>query len=409
MTHGRSEPIERHPDSGQTRDLIAGYCARDNLSTHDPYDIWQTRAGFHVKYLYHCHPALGLLPAALLTAYDTWINNRLRLFYPCREYPSVRSLAALALLNLYRATADRQYLSWAGRHLSWLQEHRCQGYAGACWGLGFDYPVRKDLIYAGNTPFSTVTPYALEAFCRYSCVASTDEYVDTIRSIHTFLEQDLQVMWETERHLATSYAARRDRIAFNSVAYTMYSYALLRDYVDAAARDRAAEKIRKLYAYLCDHQGADGSWFYSPDGESFIDCFHSCFVLKNMIKTNTLIPLAGCASVIEKGYGYLRRVFRDSRTGLFRRFSVANKPGLVKFDLYDNAELLNLAVLRDDRDFARELTHHIARHFVRSGQGIYSKIDCLNGKRDLNTLRWAVMPYLYALSELLVHEVQQWS
>jgi hypothetical protein len=245
----------------------------------------------------------------------------------------------------------------------------------------------------------------LEAFCRYSRVAATDEYVNTIRSIHMFLEHDLKVMWETQQHLATSYAARRDRIAFNSVAYTMYSYALLLGYVDAAARDRAAEKIRKLYAYLRDNQRADGSWFYCPEGKSFIDCFHSCFVLKNLVKTNALIPLAGCASIIEKGYGYLRRVFRDGRTGLFRRFSVANRPGLVKFDLYDNAELLNLAVLRHDRAFARELAHHIARHFVRPGQGIYSKIDCLNGKRDLNTLRWAVMPYLYALSEVLVHEV----
>ena len=350
-----------------------------------------------------------MLPAALFTAYDTWINNRLRLFYPRREYASVRSLAALALLNLYRATADRQYLSWARRHLGWLQEHRCPGYAGACWGLGFDYAVMKGLIYDGNTPFSTVTPYALEAFCRYSGLASTDEYVDTIRSIHTFLERDLQVMSETQRHLATSYAARRDRIAFNSVAYTMYSYALLRGHVDAAARDRAVEKIRKLYANLCDHQGADGSWFYSPDGESFIDCFHSCFVLKNMIKTNALIPLADCDSVVERGYGYLRQAFRDNRTGLFRRFAVANKPGLVKFDLYDNAELLNLAVLRHDRDFARELAHHITRHFVRPGHGIYSKIDCFHGKRDLDTLRWAVMPYLYALSELLAHEVQRWS
>lgn len=392
--------------NGPVEELIAGYCARDDLATYDPYDIWKTRIGFHVKNLYNCHRTVGLFPAALLTSYDTWMNNRRRRFYCRQEYPIVRAQAALALLNLYRITRDRQHLSGAGRHLRWLQDHRCAGYRGACWGLGFDYPVKKHLIYDRNTPFSTVTPYALEAFCRHASVADTDEYADTIRSIHTFLEDDLKVMWETEHHLATSYAARHDRVAFNSVAYTMYSYALLRDYLDAAARDRAAGKIRKLYACLRDNQNPDGSWFYCPEGQSFIDCFHSCFVLKNMVKTNALVPLAGCAPIVEKGYGYLRRVFRDGRTGLFRRFSVANKPGVVKFDLYDNAELLNLALLLQDRPFARELAHDIARHFVRLPQGIYSKIDCLDRRRDLNTLRWAVMPYLHALSELLVQETR---
>lgn len=402
------DALNTFTDRAATQRWIEAHCARADLSTYDPYDIWKTGIGFQVKNLYNRHPTVGLLPAAVLTVFDTWINNRWRLFYSRQEYPIVRAQAALTLLNLYRITDDRGHLDWAHRHLQWLQAHRCLGCQGAGWGLGFDYPVGKHLIYNANAAFSTVTPYVLEAFCRYATVGSADEYADTIQAVHTFLEKDLKVMWETARHMATSYAACRDRIAFNSVAYTMYSYALLLDHLAAAARDRAVGKIEKLYAYLRDHQRDDGSWYYCPEGHSFIDCFHSCFVLKNLMKTNALVPLEGCAGVVARGYGYVRRAFWDCRAGLFRRFSVSNKPGVVKFDLYDNAELLHLAVLRGDRAFARQLARDVARHFVRPGRGVYSKIDCLNLPRDLNTLRWAVMPYLYALSELLVHEIRSW-
>ncbi|MEN6336944.1 MAG: hypothetical protein ABFE01_22030, partial [Phycisphaerales bacterium] len=258
-------------------------------------------------------------------------------------------------------------------------------------------------VYEQTEAFSPVTPYILEAFVRYSRLFGTDEFTFMIRYIHVFLEKDLKVMHETQRHLATSYGTSRDRIAFNSVAYTMYAYSLILPWLNPAQRDAALGRVRKLYAYLCDGQRPDGSWFYSPGGRSFIDCFHSCFVLKNILKTGRSIPLADSADVVTKGYEYLLAAFRDEHTGLFKRFSVRNKPGVVKYDLYDNAEMLNLAILVNDRELVDSLMRRISCCFVRDGRSVYSKIDCFNRLRDLNTLRWAVLPYLYAVSEYLLY------
>jgi hypothetical protein len=88
----------------------------------------------------------------------------------------------------------------------------------------------------------------------------------------------------------------------------------------------------------------------------------------------------------------------DTRHFLFKRFSVKNKPSIVKFDLYDNAEMLNLALLLGDRCVADKLIASIDRNF-RAGTDIYSQIDLFGVRRSRNTLRWAVMPYLYALSQ----------
>jgi hypothetical protein len=76
-----------------------------------------------------------------------------------------------------------------------------------------------------------------------------------------------------------------------------------------------------------------------------------------------------------------------------------NKPSLVRFDLYDNAEMLNLAIMFSDYHLADQLANAIDRYFC-NGHDVYSEIDFLGIRRNKNTLRWAVLPYVYALSQL---------
>jgi hypothetical protein len=122
-------------------------------------------------------------------------------------------------------------------------------------------------------------------------------------------------------------------------------------------------------------------------------------VLKNLEKTRRLVGLPGVEAVIGRGYAYVVGNFRVKETGLFKRFSVANKPSLVRYDLYDNAEMLNLAILLGDSSLVEALLPAIAMNFIR-GHDIFSQIDFFGIRRNRNHLRWAVMPYLYALSQL---------
>ena len=379
--------------------LINKFCTGDDLKTFDPYDLWKTAGGFIVKNFYNHHPKLGLVPAALFTLYDVFLNNERRNFYTPQEYPIVRAWAALILLNLYRHNRKASTIDNVVLHLDWLKQNTCHGYSGYCWGLGFKYAVSKDLIYDSNMPLSTMTPYPLEAFVTYTEISKSDAYLDVIRSIYSFFENEIQILEETKEYLVTSYAPLPDRKVVNAVSYSMYSLAILLPYIDEMEHQRLGQKIKKLFAFIVKSQNADGSWFYSPEGHSFIDCFHSCVVLKNIIKTNRAFPLHDSDQVVAQGYLYLKNNFFVEKVGLFKRFSKSNKPSIVKFDLYDNAEMLNLAILMGDGSLVGELRKAIEKNFC-VGEDIYSQIDIMGKKRNKNMLRWAVMPYLYALSLL---------
>lgn len=377
--------------------LIEIFALRGNLECYDPYDVWMTSFGIRVKELYNANKWIGILPAAILTIWDNFLNNNTRFFYDKQEYPTARAMAALALLNSYELNKKKEFLNGAKSHIDWLIENTCKGYSGLCWGLGFKWAAGDDLDYDENTPFSTHTPYVLEALDKYISITGDVSYVPIVESIFSFYENDIQIMLEDESTLATSYGPDRDRLVTNAVSYTMFAYALLLKYIPYQ-KSKIEIKIQKLYSYIKSKQLKDGSWMYEPDSEdSFIDCFHSCFVLKNIYKTARIFPLNDSDAILKIGYNYVKKNFYSSDKGLFKRFSLSNKPSIVKFDLYDNAEMLQLAVLLNDTPLVSSLSANIKKIFVREN-AIYTVIDIFNSKRNKNTLRWAVMPYLYALS-----------
>jgi len=383
----------------QKQQIVRQFCLSDDLATYDPYDIWKTDIGIKVKNLYNTRRLLGAMPALALTLYDQLLNNRFRFKYKKQEYPIVRALAAQILLNEYQRSNDKEILSAIKNHLEWLEENMSQGYSGACWGLGFRWSAFKNVIYDANTPYTTHTPYALEAFHRYTQLTSDPEHIGLIKSCFRYYEKDVFVMFEDEDMLAVSYGPFKDKIVNNATSYTLYAYSIFLDYFPEQ-RNYILNKILKLYNFILENQQTDGSWFYSPvDKNSFIDCFHSCIIIKNLLKTNIKVNLEGVEEVVGKGYRYINEQFLNNKYGLYKRFTRNNKLSLTKFDLYDNAEVLNLANLMGDTNRVKNLETAINYYFIE-GKNIYSVIDYLGIKRNKNTLRWAVMPYLYALSGL---------
>ncbi len=370
---------------------------RKDLSSFDPYDIWKTRTGLWIKDLFNRSRLLGALPALFFTLIDLFINNSFRLGYKKQEFPIARAMAALTLLNHFESSGDADLLPHIKNHLEWLKHNSCKGYSGPCWGLGFKWPAAAGVVYDENTPFSTHTPYALEAFHRYTLLSHDEQYLGIIKSCFDFFDKDLYVMYDDADMMAISYGPFKDRIATNAVSYAMYAYAIfLMHFPEKEAYIK--RKISKLYNFIRARQQADGSWYYTPDDpNSFIDCFHSCFIIKNIEKTNKIIELEDSALVAEKGRSYIMEYFFDPNTGLYKRFTKKNKFSLVKFDLYDNAEVLTMVKMAGNKKAVKELETAIASNFIKNDY-IYSVIDILGIKKNKNTLRWAVMPYLYAKS-----------
>jgi len=379
-------------------EIIRKYCINNDLSTFDPYDIWKTNPGIKIKALFNSNRFLGAFPALCLTLYDLLINNSFRFGYKKQEYPIARALAAQTLLNEYERSGNRKLLIAAKSHLKWLEENMSTGYSGACWGLGFKWPAFDDVIYYENTPHTTHTPYALEAFHRYTQITGDTEYVGLIKSCFLFYEKDVCVLYEDDEKMAVSYGPFKDKIVINASSYTFYVYSIFLNYFPEQ-KDYITGKILKLYRFVVESQNPNGSWFYSPDSNSFIDCFHSCFIIKNILKANMVNHLNNIDTVVTDGYNYIIDNFINKKHGLFKRFTMKNKLSLTKLDLYDNAEVLNLMKMRGDLEKARELEASIRKHFFDRKGNIYSVIDILGLKRNKNTLRWAVMPYLYSISK----------
>ena len=377
------------------KELIKNYLIKDELLTYDPYDVWKTDTGSNIKKVYYKHKYLGLLPAGALTIYDTYINNSFRVGYKKQEYPIVRAQAVLTLLNLYEEEENILYLEYAKKHIDWLLEHSSKGYSGYCWGTGFKIVISDTLIYDKNVPFSTNTPYILEAFHHYYQLTKEPQSLEVIKSIYNFYEKDILILEEDENILITSYGPFKDRVVTNAVAYTMYSYSIFYNYFDN--KKYITNKIKKMHNFILSVQQKDGSWMYAPyDNNSFIDCFHSAFIIKNLIKTAKNTPIEIEYKIIEEGYNYIIKNFYDKENHLFKRFSLSNKPSLIKFDLYDNAEMLYLAKLMNDIQLVKKLEKSIQNFQYK--ESIYSVIELFGKKKNPDTLRWAVMPYLLAES-----------
>ena len=182
-------------------EIIKHYCFKDSLATYDPYDIWKTSYGFRIKSLFNKSRNKALPLAGLLTLTDNFLNNKFRFSYLVQEYPIVRALAVLSLLNLHKKQPDNLYLDYSRKHLLWLIENSCRGYSGLCWGLGFDYAVGRDFTYDKNMPLSTMTPYPLEAFIAYRSATGSTEFDQSISSIYQFFENDIVILQETDKYL----------------------------------------------------------------------------------------------------------------------------------------------------------------------------------------------------------------
>jgi hypothetical protein len=383
----------------QVKQIIKKYCLSDDLSTYDPYDIWKTGIGIRVKNLFNTNRLLGALPALCLTLYDLFVNNRWRWGYQKQEYPIVRALAAQILLNEYKQTNDKKLLSAVEKHFEWLKNNISHGYSGACWGLGFRWAAFKSVIYDANIPFTTHTPYVLEALFKFTQQTGDSRYKDLIESCFRYYENDVCIIYEDKEKMAVSYGPFKDRITINASSYTLYAYSIFIDYFPEQ-RDYILDKILKLFRFIVEYQREDGSWFYSPDDKnSFIDCFHSCIIVKNLLKASYRVKIAGIDTILEKGYKYIISQFFTYKYGLYKRYTKSNILSIIKFDLYDNAEVLNLANLMGDKQLVKDLEIAINYFFV-DDKNIYSRIDYLGIQRYKNTLRWAVMPYLFALSGL---------
>jgi len=370
-----------------------------NLATYDPYDLWATRFGLWLKRLYYRYGKITTPIVAPVTVLDTYAPQLARRLLRPKEYPIVRALAVLTALNLYELNSDDKYLEQSRDSVAWLMKNRCPGYHGACWGLNIPWMTKTGFLSA-STPFITNTPYCVEALLKYADLTNDQQVRAVALSSLDFMENDLKVLLDGQDKLALSYGpGYESRIVINANSYAMMMYAMLAERMKEK-RELLLDKATRIFNYIKSRQNSDGSWYYYDDKSrgNFIDCFHSCFILKNLIKYGRYSGV-DVSPLVTKGLAYILDNLVDSKHFLARRFSISANPSLVKFDLYDQAELLNVLCMTDNKSAAVRLHDSILKNFYIPRKGTFGyQIDVFGRLNKMTYLRWAVMPMVYALS-----------
>ena len=373
-----------------------------NVPAFDPYDLWASPWGVSIRERYYRGNHLGKIGAVALGLLDWLFPQLARRLVVARkvEYPIV--IAHVVLQTYFQhSPVEVDYLHALRAFRSTAA---IQGAGGQwSWGLGFPW-MSKNGLYGPDIPFVTHTPYVMEALLVLADQPELhDEAMNLFHGTWNFLES-LKVMHRGKDELALSYApVEEPRIVVNANSYAAFAYALHSVHGKSEVRDEASLKAKHLARWVVRQQQTDGSWFYYADREhgNFIDCFHSCFVIKNLLKVKRLLPDLEdiVEQPIDKGWRYIKEKFFDRRAGLCRRFTVRSHRDPFRWDLYDQAEFLGLLVDFGELDRAIDFARCVEKRFSK-GSNWYCRIDVFGRRWGRNFLRWGIMPFWYHRSRL---------
>ena len=312
-------------------------------TSHDFQSYYMSALGKWAKTLYYEHPLPGTIAVLPMVFSEALVPSARALFAKRERFPIADAHFAMGFALLGRVLKDSSLHQRAEHFLAVLEETRCPAYAEYCWGYPFDWVTVRGTIMAG-TPLITTVPYVYEAFQTVYQNDGNSKWRDVMRSIAQHALDDYQDFPTSATASSCSYTpAPKDSIyVVNANAYR--SFLLTNAGIEFGdARFRAAAE-RNLN-FVLEAQNPDGSWFYAKDGQrSFVDHFHTCFVLKALAKIEALTGRRECTAAIERGIEYYVRHLFDEK-GLPLPFARAPRMTVYRRELYDYAECINLAVL----------------------------------------------------------------
>ncbi len=368
----------------------------------DPYDPWMSEVGVKLKRSFYSGTLRGKSGAIILGLSDWAMPQALRaILCSCaRAYPIVDAI--ICKTKYLNGDVDCDSATTLLESLK-MTSTDPSGANGWSWGLGFPW-MSKNGLYGPELPFITHTPYVMEALLDLEATECVRESAACMfHSTWDFL-QSLQVMHDSNNQLALSYApVDEPRIVVNANSYAAFAYALHMTKGRSDIGLVAEERLSRLIAWVINQQRDDGSWYYYADDDpgNFIDCFHSCFVIKNLIKVRSLQPkpLKDIDISIDRGWKFISDHFFDHKSGLCRRFVERDIKDPFRWDLYDQAEYLGLLIDFGLLDEAKRFSAHVEQKF-RKGNNWYCRIDIFGRRWGKNFMRWGIVPFQYHRARL---------
>ena len=371
-------------------------------TSYDHQSYFAGPIGGKMKALYYDNKCLGTIAVSPMIVSEALLPSGRRLFWKKQRFPIADAHYAMGFALLYSATGADRYLHKAIHFLQVLEETRSPGFKNFCWGYPFDWVTRGGTIKA-NTPFITTTPYVYEAFDYVHRIDGNDRWLEIMYSIAKHAAEDIKdIPYDEESASCSYYPTDFVGGVINASAYRAF---LLNKAYGTFKENSFLEKAEKNIQFILNNQNNDGSWFYAADGiRKFVDHFHTCFVLKALIKIEQIIADDTVSAAIDQGVKYYVRNLFDEN-GLPKPFSQAPRLTVYRNELYDYAECLNLTVLLKGRypelDSIRQrvLTDLLARWCKPDGSFRSRKL--MVGWDNVPMHRWAQSQTFRSLAFLL--------
>lgn len=316
-------------------------------TSYDFQTFYASKAGQQAKTLYYKKPKLGLVAVAPMVFSEAFLPSARGIFFKRQRFPIADAHYAMGFAFLAKLTKKESHYQKAVHFLEALKSTRCPGYRHDCWGYPFNWVTLRGTIEEG-TPLITTVPYVYEAFKEVWEIDRSEEWLRIMNSVAEHGLQDYEDFPTSAAASTCSYTPdpKQSVSVVNANAYRAFL-------LISAAHDFSDEKFRKVAErnlnFVLEAQNEDGSWYYAKDGErNFIDHFHTCFVLKALVKIEALTSHSGCTAAIDRGIDYyVKNLFEE--TGSPKPFAKRPRLTVYRRELYDYAECLNLAMLLQGR------------------------------------------------------------
>jgi hypothetical protein len=323
---------------------------------------------------------------------EAFLPSARRLFWKPQRFPIADAHYAMGFAALSQILEEKKYYLRAVHFLEMLEATRCQGQKHYAWGYPFDWVGIRGTIKE-RTPLITTEPYVYEAFSKVYEIDKDQKWRQIMRSLAQHVSEDYFDVETSPLASRTSYTPSPEPSGGGVVNASAYRAFLL----TKAAQDFSVEKYRRQgernMHFVLESQNADGSWFYAMDGKrDFVDHFHTCFVLKALVKIEQLTGDSNCTQAIERGVNYyVENLFDEA--GLPKPFSKAPRLTIYRRELYDYAECINIATLLRGRfsELDKRLSSVLNDLFGRwqRPDGSFRSRHLLLGWDDVPMHRWA--------------------
>jgi hypothetical protein len=321
-----------------------------NRFGEDSYDFqtfYASDLGRAAKALYYRKPLLGTAAVAPIIFCEAFVPSARRLFGKRQRFPIADAHYAMGFALLASTLQQDQYYRKAIHFLEVLKTTKCPGYQHCCWGYPFNWETVNGTIEQG-TPLITTVPYVYEAFKQVWEIDKKDEWLRIMNSIAQHALEDYEDI-KTSPDASTCTYTPDPKKSVSVVNANAYRAFLLTSAAIDFSDNRFWKVAERNLDFVIEAQNLDGSWYYARDGKrSFIDHFHTCFVLKALVKIETMTGHRGCTEAIDRGVRYYVENLFD-QGGLPKPFSRPPRLIVYRRELYDYAECINLAVLLKGR------------------------------------------------------------